>query len=98
MERHPRTGKSIKQSKGFNCVNNCPIPKLIPENMEVWNLMTRFGNTINTGMGLSSDGIKNAMEWSNIDSDDHSRTAEKVVLYYTVYLTTNQKETKKDIK
>jgi len=66
--------------------------------MEVWNLMMRFGNVINTGMGLSSEGIKNAMDWCDISPDDYAKTAEKVVLYYTVSISTNQKETKKDSK
>ncbi len=90
-KRHPATKISLKEQKEYNCRDKCPIPRLLPQNVEALDLMSRFGPVIN-GQSISASGIQQAMEWYGVHPDNYAITANKVIIYYSIFNSKIQEE------
>lgn len=97
-DRHPATGKSEKDLKGYDCQTNCPKPKLLPANVETIEVINRFGAMIYNGESVSAYGIEKAMDWAGINPDAYANTANKIVLYYATISTVIAEQRQKELK
>ena len=70
----------------------------MPENAEVYNLMSMYGPAIFNGDQISTTGIQHAMEWFGVVPNNFSITAEKIILFYKIINNQHIKQREKESK
>jgi hypothetical protein len=68
---------------GFNCETKCPIPQLMPENLEAWDIIRKFGSIIFNGESISASAIEQSMTWYGIRQEQKSVLAQKIASFYS---------------
>ena len=96
MEKHPATGITLYDRMGYDCESNCPIPRIIPENLQVMDIIGRFGSLLYDGETIHAMAIEKVCDWSNIVASDRWFIAQKIAAYYSTIRQQQHAEITKD--